>query len=685
MVFSKFIHMKKIFLLIFTISILYSCSKVTDNPTPSDVVVTMDNLVVNPSFNFKTTQNISVELKAQDNLGTAMQYIRFNVISNMKENDGVIIASGATDINGDLKLSIPLPSYYDSIVVATDFIGFVNQIKLPIIGGKVSCSFGGNHPAKKSAEELIPKATAAYIKFLGTYNNQGVPNYLVSNDVVEASLLTDINTWLPEYKSVPINHSGYLAQTNVTNVILNQMADVWVTFVHEGAGYMNVLGFYTYNKNTPITNVSQIDSIRIIFPNASLSGSGGGLNSGNRVKIGTFPANTGIGWVLFSNGWTGSSVNANATKYYSDPILNPETDVANRQHTVLLHDAGRGLYLCGFEDMGRNPSVGADNDFNDILFYVKTNPVQAISQSNVYQASGSAIDTDHDGISDLFDDYPTDPLRAFNNYFPSKTQFGSLTFEDLWPSKGDYDFNDVVVDYRFNPITNAANQIVNIQAQFIVRATGAGYSNGFGFQLPNLPSASVQSVTGTKLTENYITNLASGVEANQTNATIIVFDNAWRNFTAVAGSNPTNVAGINTYAGGKTGIPDTLNINIVLTQPISPSVIGLPPYNPFIIANKQRGKEIHMTDYPPTSLVDHTLFGTFNDNSNPSTGRYYRTVNNLPWGINIAEKFNYPVEKNQITLGYLKFASWAQSSGVLYKDWYKPNAGYRNSVYIYPN
>ncbi len=678
--------MKKLILILFSLSILSSCSKDTATPTSSDVLVTMDNMVVNPSFGFKTSQNISVELKAQDNMGTAMQYIRFNVFSNMKENDGAIIASGATDINGDLKLSIPIPSYYDSIVVATDFIGFVNQIKLPIIGGKVSYLFGGNHPAKKSAEELIPKATAAYIKFLGTYNSQGVPNYLVSNDVVEASLLTDINAWLPEYKSVPVNHPGYLAQTNVTNVILNQMADVWVTFVHEGAGYMNVLGFYTYDKNTPITNVNQIDSIRIIFPNASLSGSGGGLNSGNRVKLGTFPANTGIGWVLFSNGWTGSSVNANATKYYSDPILNPETDVANRQHTVLLHDAGRGLYLCGFEDMGRNPNIGADNDFNDILFYVKTNPVQAIAQNNVYQASGSAVDTDHDGVSDLFDDYPTDPLRAFNNYFPSKTQFGTLAFEDLWPSKGDYDFNDVVVDYRFNPITNASNQVVNIQAKFVVKATGAGFLNGFGFQIPSLTSASVQNVTGTNLTETgFISTLASGVEANQSKATVIVFDNAWKNFSNASGSNPSGFSGINTLIGGRTGIPDTLNVNLTLVQPISSATLGLPPYNPFIIANKTRGKEIHLADYPPTDLVDHTLFGTSNDNSNPSAGRYYKTANNLPWGINIAEKFNYPIEKAKIIDGHLKFAAWAQSSGVLYKDWYKPNAGYRNSVYIYPN
>jgi hypothetical protein len=32
--------------------------------------------------------------------------------------------------------------------------------------------------------------------------------------------------------------------------------------------------------------------------------------------------------------------------------------------------------------------------------------------------------------------------------------YGTLAYEDLWPSKGDYDFNDLVVDYDFNIVKN---------------------------------------------------------------------------------------------------------------------------------------------------------------------------------------------------------------------------------------
>ncbi len=677
--------MKKLYFIFITIFIFVSCSKDENNTNPPNEITSMNDMIVSPTFNYKTTQSIEIDLTALDNMSNALKYIRFNVLNKFESEGGVHIASGATDNNGLLKLNIPLPSYYDSVVVMTDYIGLLNEIKLPIIGGKASYKYGGIQQKKSTNDVIIPKATNATIKYLGNYTSNGTPLYLSTNDAIDGNLLNDINAWLPERRPVPTYNPQYLAQSNETNVIINQLADVWVTFIHEGAGYLNVLGFYTYNKNNPPTNVNQIDSIKIIFPNASLGGSGGGLYSGNRVKIGTFPANTGIGWVLFSNGWSGS-VNANAQKYYSDPEFNPETSTSNKQHTVLLNDAGRGLFLCGFEDMNRNPVSGSDNDFNDLVFYVKSNPVQAIAQNNVVQASNSLTDTDNDGISDLFDDYPSDPARAFNNYFPSKTQFGTLAFEDLWPAKGDFDFNDVVVDYRFNPITNASNNVVNIQAKFIVKASGAGFNDGFGFQIPILPFGAIQSVTGTHLTEQgFINTLPSGVEANQSKATIIVFDNAWKNFSNISGNNPSGFSGINTNLGGITGVPDTLNLNLTLVQPINSSVLGLPPYNPFIISNKQRGKEIHLPDYPPTDLIDANLFGTNNDNSNPSTGRYYKTINNLPWGINISEKFNHPIEKAEIIQGHLKFASWAQSSGVLFKDWYKSNSGYRNSTYVYPN
>ena len=112
--------------------------------------------------------------------------------------------------------------------------------------------------------------------------------------------------------------------------------------------------------------------------------------------------------------------------------------------------------------------------------------------------------------------------------------------------------------------------------------------------------------------------------------------------------------------------------------------IGTPPYNPFIVINQVRGVEVHLPDNAPTDKADQSLFGTADDNSNASAGRYYKTSNNLPWAINTGAQFAYPSEKSEITQAYLKFAGWAESSGSLYPDWFSnTGSGYRNNALIY--
>lgn len=71
------------------------------------------------------------------------------------------------------------------------------------------------------------------------------------------------------------------------------------------------------------------------------------------------------------------------------------------------------------------------------------------------------------------------------------------------------------------------------------------------------------------------------------------------------------------------------------------------------------------------------------DNSDLNINRYYKTINNLPWAINIPTVYNYTIEKAEIIFGHLKFAEWAESGGTLYTDWYKKNSGYRDNTFIY--
>ncbi|MEI6821540.1 MAG: LruC domain-containing protein [Bacteroidota bacterium] len=290
------------------------------------------------------------------------------------------------------------------------------------------------------------------------------------------------------------------------------------------------------------------------------------------------------------------------------------------------------------------------------------------------------IDTDGDGVIDSEDAYPNDSTRAFNNYFPAENK-GSLAFEDSWPSKGDYDMNDVVVDYQFKNITNAHNQLVETFASFTLKASGASYNNGFGFQLAtnDIPSSAIQ-VTGSSIKESFLMLNANGTEQGQDKSTLIVFDNAYDVLQY-----PGSGLGFNTSPDAPYVTPVTITLHIIYTPyTYTEQQLDIAHFNPFIIVNKVRGKEVHLPDYAPTALVNTAYFGTGDDKSVPAQGRYYKTANNLPWALNMYNGFNYPNEKAEITKAYLHFIDWVLSNGTSYTDWYTNTAtGYRNNANIY--
>ncbi|MEM6722348.1 MAG: DUF4114 domain-containing protein [Bacteroidota bacterium] len=226
--------------------------------------------------------------------------------------------------------------------------------------------------------------TAQNYQYLGEYTSNGTPLYLETpGDTVSVETLQMISDAIPESYPVPDYNPHYISSGYDTDVALTQPADVWVTFISEGAGYRNVLGFYTYDVDNPPTTAPLPEDITIIFPNASALGSGGGLQVGDKVKIGTFPAGTGIGWVLLANAWnSGSSTVGNGLwQLYSNPDYNPEAQADLRYHNVLLNDPTNERIILGFEDIRRDYG-SCDNDFNDAVFYVTANPYTAMKTTN---------------------------------------------------------------------------------------------------------------------------------------------------------------------------------------------------------------------------------------------------------------------------------------------------------------
>ncbi|MGB0176176.1 MAG: LruC domain-containing protein [Owenweeksia sp.] len=289
----------------------------------------------------------------------------------------------------------------------------------------------------------------------------------------------------------------------------------------------------------------------------------------------------------------------------------------------------------------------------------------------------TVVDTDGDGVADENDLFPNDALRAGESFYPGSATYGSLAFEDLWPAKGDYDFNDIVVDYRLRMVTNASNNVVDIQISYALRSIGGSFKNGMGIEL-NVPSSAVASVTRSNTLGNLISLNGNGTEANQVKAVIILFDNAFN----VLANNGT--ATVNTIIGATPSAVDTSVISLTFTSARTMAELGSAPFNPFIFINQDRGREVHLSGKAPTSLANSSFFGSVDDDTNPGQGRYYVTSTNLPWALNIAQHWNYPSEKEDIVQAYLKFADWAQSGGSNSADWYLlDQPSYRNSAKIY--
>ncbi len=291
--------------------------------------------------------------------------------------------------------------------------------------------------------------------------------------------------------------------------------------------------------------------------------------------------------------------------------------------------------------------------------------------------TATVTDTDGDGVADTIDDYPNDATRAYNSYYPNASTYSTIGFEDLWPSQGDFDFNDLVISYRIKKVLDASNNVVETYNTYLVRAIGATYDNGFGIQLDDITPSEISTITGQSITKNYLTLNSNGTETGQNKAVVMIFDSPEPIINRVAGSM------FNTIKTNGSGTYDTLTVHISFTTPLASSKLAMDKYNPFMVIDGQRGVELHLPDMAPTNKANTQLLGSQDDDSNPSTGRYYKTSNNLPFVIEVPATFDYPSEKESISDAYTYFINWAVSGGINYTDWYGNISGYRNANKIY--
>ena len=610
--------------------VFQSCKKTTVTPPE---VNPMEQLHIPDGFKFETTAVKSVQIVMPASIDfSSNEKSRFNLYTADPADGGKLVTSGSFDAQGKFTGTFRIPTSVDSVYIQTIAGNAWVPVKTTTASkSDIVVNMGANYgtaapDSVTPSDTLSTKAAVVVTQSLrgGVYHSMMYSPNLIGNGDFETDDFGSIYYW--DYPH-PVDGKWYL-----TNYSHKKME-----WYDDGGNHMLRTpysdGYYSGGASQMI-NASAGDLITFQADIRS---------KGNKSGL--------TGWLYIIP----MNANNQPLAYYFVENHAPATAWKTMKISATMPQGTVKVNILIWNwDLNRNSSIYYDN----------------------VQVTGPVADRDGDGVNDDLDDYPDDHTRAFNVYYPNKTDWGTLAFEDLWPGMGDYDFNDLVLDYHYKSVLNASNKLVEFYTDYSVRAVGASLENGFGLMLGGDPN-NVASVTGTHYTENYIHNNANGTEQGQTNTVVVLFDNA---FSMIGSSGS---AFVNTKEDVPYVDPDTNTLHVVYQNPVDVQVTGTAPYNPFLIVNKDRGKEVHLAGQQPTDLVNPGYFGTMADRTDPATGKYYQTATNLPWAIDIPVSFDYPLETVAILNAYNYFATWAESGGSQYADWYKDKSGYRNSVNIY--
>ena len=271
---------------------------------------------------------------------------------------------------------------------------------------------------------------------------------------------------------------------------------------------------------------------------------------------------------------------------------------------------------------------------------------------------------------------------ATARYFPSASGYATLAYEDNWPYKADYDMNDAVIMYRITEILKDG-KVVKSTIDGRLAAVGATYRNGFAVRLPNLTPSSVDSGNSYMKHNGVFTDL--DMEDGRSEAIFIAAED-------LTSKTETSCTFYRTSNSCKDDEQFSFQIGISLSgDGISTDTWTDMPYDPFIFAtpgyyhgenlplHPGRSWEVHLPDQAPTEAFDTTnLFeaGLGVDDSNPSTGKYFKTVENHPWALIVTsdDEWEWPLEDVDIVTAYPEFKPYAESGGDTNQTWYQSPA-----------
>ncbi len=252
------------------------------------------------------------------------------------------------------------------------------------------------------------------------------------NKEIDTEFVQTVVSSLPERV---VNQEFISPNYDATLALNADNSTVSVTFISEGAGYRNSVGYYTFNDGAfdgltkanvdingnggiSIVELDNLEGVNVgwLFPNSSALNSDGMLQVGNTMDVAGLNANQNIGFFLLPNAWNGNTVTGIGASeaYFTNDFLNPESwsgaasdgssiapaywdgpdgwgdlskigynaDGSFSHTTLLASPSDGGEIILSFEDL----KYGGDKDYNDAVFMITATPPNAFGDSNIATA-----------------------------------------------------------------------------------------------------------------------------------------------------------------------------------------------------------------------------------------------------------------------------------------------------------
>ena len=281
-----------------------------------------------------------------------------------------------------------------------------------------------------------------------------------------------------------------------------------------------------------------------------------------------------------------------------------------------------------------------------MVLYSEVSRVMGLLSKGVSAKGEALLDSDHDGVPDIYDVDPLDPEVAFKVRTPASGYF-TVAFEDLYPTPGDADYNDFVANYfvlenhKAEVIKEPTEMVEEVEKDEIkvglgslhgeAKATAkiARYNHKFGIVV-DFPE-----VTASKVTRVYYDAL--GVQQTDTQ------------------ENVADKAVIWLFENTKWAVDKTATFDITFPKGMARSMLSISPHDPVLYV-LNTGKDIHLVG--KDSL------------SGPVSRRTYMDPNGYPWALLVPEDWKHPAETQYIGKAYPLFDDWQMSEGTKAPYWY---------------